>query len=61
MKKTIILLVIAILLISSLPTIVLAGSPDNPAPGSGCSPEQILVRFEPGTSRPVAARIHRQL
>ena len=61
MKKTIILLVIAILLISSLPTIVLAGSPDNPAPGSGCSPEQILVSFEPGTSRPVAARIHRQL
>jgi thermitase len=61
MKKTIILLVIAIILISSLPTIVLADSPDSSAPGSGFSSEQILVSFEPGTSRPVAARIHRQL
>jgi len=48
-------------MISSLPTIVLAGSPDNTAPGSGCSPVQILVSFEPGTSRPLAARIHRQV
>ena len=61
MKKTILLLVIAILLMSTLPTIVLAGSPDNPAAGPGCSPEQILISFEPGTSRPLAARIHRQL
>jgi thermitase len=63
MKKTIILSlsVIAILLISLLPTIASADSPGNPAPGSVCCPDQILVSFEPGTSRPVAARIHRGL
>jgi len=63
MKKTtiLLLLVIGILLISSLPTIVLADSPDSRAPGSSFPSEQILVSFEPGTTRPVAARIHRQL
>ena len=61
MKKIIVLSVVAILLISSFPTIVLATQPSSPAPASGCSSGQILVSFEPGTSRPVAARIHRQL
>ena len=61
MKKTIVLVVIAVLLISSFPTIVFAAPPDNPAPASGFSSEQILVKFKPGTSLPEAAQIHRQL
>jgi len=61
MKKTIILLVIAIILISSFPTIVFAASPGSPAPASGFSSEQILVKFKPGTNLPEAAQVHRQL
>jgi len=61
MRKTIILLVIAVILISSFPTIVFAASPGSPAPASGSSSEQILVKFKPGTSLPEAAQIHRQL
>jgi thermitase len=61
MRKTIIFLVIAVLLISLLPTIVLAASSDSPAPASGFPSEQILVRFKPGTSLPEAAQVHRQL
>ena len=61
MRKTIIFLVIAVLLISSLPTIVLAASSDSPAPASVVPSEQILVRFKPGTSLPEAAQVHRQL
>ncbi len=61
MRKTIVLVVIAILLISSFPTIVFAASPGSPAPASGFSSQQILVKFKPGTSLPEAAQIHRQL
>jgi len=61
MRKTIILLVIAILLISSFPTIVVAASPGSPAPASGFSSQQILVKFKPSTSLPEVAQIHRKL
>jgi len=61
MRKTPVLLVIAILLIFSFPTIVFATPPDNPAPISDSSSQQILVKFKPGTSLPEAAQIHRQL
>jgi len=59
MRKTIVLLAIAILLISSFPTIVFAAPPDNPV--SDSSSQQILVKFKPGTSLPEAAEIHRKL
>ena len=58
-KKTIVALAIAVLLISSFPTIVFAAPPDSPA--SDSSPEQILVKFKPGTSLPEVAQIHREL
>jgi len=61
MRKTIVLVVIAISLISSFPTIVFAASPGSPAPAPGFSSEQILVKFRSGTSLPEAAQIHRQL
>jgi thermitase len=61
MKKRIVLLVIAILLIYSFPTIVFATPPDNLPPVSGFSQEQILVKFHPNVSLPEAAEIHRQL
>jgi thermitase len=61
MRKTIVLLVIAILLIYSFPTIVFAAPPDNLPPVSGFSQEQILVKFQPNVSLPEAAEIHRQL
>ena len=61
MRKIIVLLAIAILLISSFPTIVFAAPPDNPTPVSDSSPQQILVKFKPGTSLPEVAQIHRQL
>ena len=61
MRKTIILLAVAILLISSFPTFVFAASPDNPTPVSDFSSQQILVKFKPGTSLPEVAQIHRQL
>jgi thermitase len=61
MRKTIVALAVAILLISSFPTIVFAAPPDNPAPVSDFSSQQILVKFKPGTSLPETAEIHRQL
>jgi len=61
MRKTIVALAVAILLISSFPTIVFATPPDNPAPASAFASEQILVKFKPGTSLPEVAQIHRQL
>jgi thermitase len=61
MRKTIVLLVIAILLISSFPAIVFAAQPDNLAPASDFSSENILVKFKPGVTLPEAAEIHRQL
>jgi thermitase len=61
-KKTVVVLAIAILLISSFPTIVFAAPPDNPASVSDLSSsQQILVKFRPGTGLPEAAQIHRQL
>jgi thermitase len=61
MRKTIVALAVAILLISSFPTIVFAGPPDNPVPVSDLSSsQQILVKFRPGTSLPEVAEIHRQ-
>jgi len=61
MKKTVVALAVAILLISSLPSIVFAAPPDNPGPVSGFSQEQILIKFKPDISLPEAAEIHRQL
>jgi thermitase len=61
LKKTIVALVVAVLLISSFPTIVFAASPDNPVPVSDLSQEQILVKFKPDVTLPEAAEIHRQL
>jgi thermitase len=61
MKKMIVGLGVAILLISSLSTIVFAAPPSSPAPVSDFSSQQILVKFKPGTSLPEAAEIHRQL
>jgi thermitase len=61
MKKAIVALGIAILLFFSFPTIVFGTPPDNPAPVSDFSSQQILVKFQPGTSLPEAAEIHRQL
>ncbi|MCJ7576692.1 MAG: S8 family serine peptidase [Dehalococcoidia bacterium] len=58
-KRTTVALAIAIVLICSLPTIVLAIPPDNHV--SGFSSQQILVKFKPGTSLPEVAEIHRQL
>jgi len=58
-KKIIIALAVAILLISSLPAIASSAPPDNPA--SDFSSQQILVKFKPGTSLPEVAEIHRQL
>ena len=61
MKKAIVALGIAILLFCSFPTIVFAAPPDNSAPASDFSPEQILVKFKPDVALPEAAEIHRQL
>jgi len=61
MRKTIVALAIAILLISSFPTIVFAAPPDNPPPASDLSSQQILVKFKPDVTLPEVAEIHRQL
>jgi thermitase len=60
MRKAQVLVVIAVLLIFSFPTIVFANPPDSPPTVSDFSQERILVKFEPGTSLPEAAEIHRQ-
>ena len=61
MKKTIVVLAVAVLLISSFPIIVFAAPPSNPIPISDSSLQQILVKFQPNVSLPEAAEIHRQL
>ena len=62
MKKIIVALAVAILLISSFPTVAFAAPSDNTAPVSDLSSsERILVKFRPGTGLPDAAQIHRQL
>src|SRR5512136_1630876 len=61
MRKAILALAIAILLISSYPTIVFATPPDNESPASDFSSEQILVKFKSGVTLPEAAEVHRQL
>jgi thermitase len=61
MRKTIVALAIAVLLISSFPTIVFAAPPDNPTPVSEFSSQQILVKFKPDVTLPDVAEIHRQL
>jgi thermitase len=61
MKKALIVLAIAILVISTFPAIASAAPPDSPTPVPDFSSQQILVKFKPGTSLPEAAQIHRQL
>jgi thermitase len=61
MKKMIVALVVAALVLSSFPTIVFAAPPGNPVPVSDFSQEQILVKFKPDVSLPEAAEVHRQL
>jgi thermitase len=60
-KKTIVALAIAILLISSFPIVVSADPPDLPPPVSNFSSQQILVKFKSDVTLPEAAQIHRQL
>jgi len=60
-KKTVVALVIAILLISSFPTIVFADPLIDPTPDSDFSSQQILVKFKSDVTLPEAAQIHRQL
>ena len=52
MKKTIVVLVVAILLISSFPIAVFADTPDNLPSISGFSQEPILVKFQPNVNLP---------
>ena len=59
--KTMVGLVIAILLISSFPTIVFGAPQINPTPVSDFSAQQILVKFKSDVTLPEAAQIHRQL
>lgn len=61
MKKTLVALGVAILLISSFPAIVSAAPPDNLTAVSDLLSQQILVKFKPDASLPEAAEIHRQL
>jgi thermitase len=61
MKKIIVALVIAVLLISSFPAIIFAAPPDKTAPVSDFSQEQILVKFKSNVSLPEVAEVHRQL
>jgi thermitase len=61
LRKTTIALAIAILLISSFPTIVFAAPSDNAAPVSDFSSQEILVKFKPHVTLPEVAQIHRQL
>jgi thermitase len=61
MRRTIVALAIAILLLSSLPTTVFAAPPDSPAPVSDFSSQQILVKFKHDVTLPEVAEVHRQL
>lgn len=61
MRKTMVLLIVAILLISSFPSLILAAPPDNPTSVANFSSEQILVKFKPDMALSEAAEIHRQL
>jgi thermitase len=61
MKKPIVALAIAILLISLFPTIIFAAPPDNTAPASDFSSQQILVKFKRDVTLSETAEIHRQL
>jgi len=61
MRKTIVTLAVAILLVSLFPTIVSAAPLTDPAPVSDFSSQQILVKFKSDVTLPEAAQIHRQL
>ena len=61
MRKTIVALAVAVLLVSSFPAIVSAAPPAGPTTVPDFSSQQILVKFEPDVTLPEAAQIHRQL
>jgi thermitase len=61
MRKTIVALTVAILLISSFSAVIFAATPNNLVPVSDFSQEQILVKFKPDVTLPETAEIHRQL
>jgi thermitase len=61
MRKTMVLLTIAILLVSSFPSLILAAPPNSPTHVADFSSEQILVKFKPDVALPEATQIHRQL
>jgi subtilisin family serine protease len=61
LRRIIIGLAAAILLVSSFPTTILATPPDNPTPDSAFSSGQILVKFKPGASLPEEAEVHHRL
>jgi thermitase len=61
MRKSIVALVVAILLISTFPSIVFAAPMFGSTPIPDFLSQQILVKFKPGTTLPQAAQIHRQM
>jgi thermitase len=61
MRKTVIALVVAVLLVSSFPAIVFAAPPADRAAAQDCQSGQILVKFKAGASLSEMAQIHRQL
>jgi thermitase len=61
MRKAIVGLVVAILLIPTFPSIVFAAPQFGSTPVPDFLSQQILVKFQPGTTLPEAAQIHRQL
>jgi thermitase len=61
MRKIIVALAVAILLISSFPAVVFAVPLAGSATVPDFSSQQILVKFKPSTSLPEVAQIHRQL
>lgn len=60
-KRALVALAIAILLVCSFPIIVSAAPLINSTPVSDLSSGQILVKFKPDVTLPEAAEIHRQL
>jgi len=61
MKKVLIVLAVAILLLSSFPAVAFGAKLNNPAAPSEFLAEQILVKFKPHVTLSEAAEIHRQL
>lgn len=61
MRKMMVALGVAVLLLISFPAIAFGAPPAERASVQEFQSQQILVKFKPGTSLPEAAQIHRQL